>query len=312
MSLILTAVLLGKLPLVVRTYDSAGVSARVFVRAQQSAGVSLASVGIDPIWRPCHATGCISRPKPREIAIRFVKATSFSEPGSLGFAAVDIAERAGTLATIYVDRVDRLADLSGGDRGELMGLAMAHEIGHLLLGTADHAAVGLMRATWRGDEIRRKLPLDWMFNQSEADEMRLRLAARVDDTPVVEAVMADMHLSAAFDDPTAVFKRAKKLDPGTRVAVTVSGAPPVERYFVLIDTVELVVLKLDAPGIPKRALLNMAIDNAAWMAATYRTIYKNNGVRVGPEGVFVKEKKVADLKDVVERIPRDKLVSIDK
>ena len=122
--------------------------------------------------------------------------------------------------------------------------------------------------------------------------------------------MADVHLSAAFDDPTAVFKRAKKLDPGTRVAVTVNGAPPVERYFVLIDTVELVVLKLDAPGIPKRALLNMTIDNAAWMAATSRTVYRDNDIRVGPEGVFVKDRKVADLKDVVERIPREKLVDV--
>ena len=312
MSLILTAVLLAKLPLVVRTYDSAGVSTRVLDHAQRAAGVTLAAVGIEPIWRPCHVNGCISRPKPHEISIRFVKATTLSEPGSLGFAAVDVAQRAGTLATIYVDRVDRLADVAGGNRGDLLGLAMAHEIGHLLLGTSDHASFGLMRATWRGDEIRRKLPLDWMFSDTQAAEIRLRLAARVDDTPVVESVMADVHLSAVFDDPTLVSKRAKKLDPGTRITVTVGGAPPAERYFVLIDSVELVVLKLDAPGLPKRRLLNMAIDNAAWMAATYRVIYKDNDVRVGPDGVFVKDRKVCDLKDVVERIPREKLVSIDK
>jgi len=312
MSLILTAVLLAKLPLVVRTYDSAGVSARVLDRARESARLSLAAVGIDPIWRPCHATGCVNRPKPHEIMIRFVKATPFSEPGSLGFAAVDVAQRAGTLATIYVDRVDRLADLAGGDRGELMGLAMAHEIGHLLLGTVEHAPFGLMRATWRGDEIRRKLPLDWMFSGSQAGEMRLRLVARVEGVPVVESVIAKAHLSAVLDDPTTVYKRAKQLAPGTRVTVTVTGATPVERYFVLIDTVELVVLKLDAPGIPKRRLLNMAIDNASWMAATYRTIYKDNDIRVGPDGVFVKEKKIADLKDVVERIPSEKLVSLDR
>src|SRR5512140_2312228 len=100
MSLFLTAVLVAKLPLVVRTYDSAGVPARTLDRAQQSAGVTLAAVGIDPIWRPCHATGCIGRPKPHEVVVRFVKATSYSEPGSLGFAAVDLAQRAGTLATI--------------------------------------------------------------------------------------------------------------------------------------------------------------------------------------------------------------------
>lgn len=310
MSLILTAVLLTKLPLLVRTYDSAGVSARVLDRARQSAGLTLAAVGIEPIWRPCHATGCVSRPKPHEIAIRFVKATSYSEPGSLGFAAVDLAQRGGTLATIYVDRVDTLARVAGGDDGDLLGRAMAHEIGHLLLGTIDHASFGLMRATWRADEVHRDMPLDWRFGDSEAAEMRVRLAARVEGTPVVESVIAHAHLSTVFDDPTTVYKRAKQLAPGMRVTVTVTGATPVERYFVLIDTVELVVLKLDAPGIPKRRLLGMAIDNAAWMAATYRTIYKDNDVRVGPEGVFVKDRKVCELKDVVERIPREKVIAL--
>jgi hypothetical protein len=308
MSFILAAVLLAKLPLVVRTYDSAGVSSRVLEHAQQSAGIALAAVGINPIWRPCHAVGCISKPKPHEVEIRFVKATALSERGSLGFAAVDIAERAGTLATVYVDRVDAMALAAGVDRGELLGRAMAHEVGHLLLGSVDHAPHGLMRATWRIDELRRELPLDWVFSRAEATEMRLRLAARVDDRPVVESIMADVHLLSALDDPTAVFKRAKRLDAGTRVTVTVSGgAAPFTRYFVLIDSVELVVLNVDAPGLPKRQILNMAIDNPSWMAATHRTIYKDGNVRVGADGVFVKDKKLAELKDVVERIPRERV-----
>jgi len=151
-----------------------------------------------------------------------------------------------------------------------------------------------------------------MFSERQASEMRLRLAARVDTAPVVESVMADAHLSAILDDPTVVYKRTKKLEPGTRITVAVSGAPPVDGYFVLIDSVELVVLKLDAPGLPKRRLLNMAIDNAAWMAATYRTTYKDGDIRVGPDGMFVKEKKICELTDVVQRIPREKIVSIER
>jgi hypothetical protein len=191
MSLILTAVLLANLPLVVRTYDSAGVSARVLDRAERSAGATLAAVGIDPIWRPCHVKGCVSKPKPHEVEIRFVTSTPLSEPGSLGFAAIDVGARAGTLATVYVDRVDRLAKLAGGDSGDLLGRAIAHEIGHLLMGTIDHAPFGLMRAIWSGGEIRRALPLDWMFSSGEAAELRRRLAARVDDSPVIESVVAD-------------------------------------------------------------------------------------------------------------------------
>ncbi len=190
MSLILAAVLLTKLPLVVRTYDSVGLSARTLERAHDSAGVTLASIGIEPIWRPCHAAACISKPKPHEVEVRLVTSTPLSERGSLGFAAVDVDERAGTLATVYVDRVEALAKQSGIDAGVLLGRAVAHEIGHLILGTTDHAPFGLMRATWKSDELRREMPLDWIFSEHQGAEMRLRLAARAESIPVTESVVA--------------------------------------------------------------------------------------------------------------------------
>jgi len=190
MSLILTALLVAKLPLVVRTYDSAGVEARVLEHARQSAGVTLAAAGLDPIWRPCHASGCVGTPKPHEVIVRIVRATVASERGSLGFAAVDVADHAGTLATVYVDRVEALAAQAGVDPGELLGRAIAHEIGHLLLGTAAHARSGLMRATWKTGELQRDLPLDWIFSESQGEEMRRRLAARTSGVPVVESVVA--------------------------------------------------------------------------------------------------------------------------
>ena len=65
MSLLLAAVLTANLPLVVHTYDATGVSDRAFLHARESAGVTLAAVGIDPIWRPCHVKGCVSKPRPR-------------------------------------------------------------------------------------------------------------------------------------------------------------------------------------------------------------------------------------------------------
>jgi len=254
MSLILTAVLVAKLPLVVRMYDSAGVAARVLEHARQSARTTLAAAGLDPIWRPCHASGCVGRPKAHEVVLRLVKATASSERGSLGFAAVDVVERTGTLATVYVDRVDALAAQAEVDPGELLGRAIAHEIGHLLLGTAGHARSGLMRATWKTVELQRDLPLDWIFSEGQGAEMRGRLTARASGQPVVESVVALAHLSAEVDDP----------------------------------------------------------EGDEWMAATSKTIYKDNNLRVGPGGVFVKNQKLADLEQVVECIPRDKVVSLTR
>jgi hypothetical protein len=119
-----------------------------------------------------------------------VRSTPLSERDSLGFAAVDVDQKAGTLATIYVDRVDTFAYCAGVDKGTLLGRAIAHEIGHLMLGTTTHAEHGLMRATWKSDELHRDMPLDWMFSQAEGDEMRIRLAARTDATRIPEAVIA--------------------------------------------------------------------------------------------------------------------------
>lgn len=178
-ALAVNTMLVAKLPLVVRTYDTVGLTPRAIERARASADATLAAIGIAPIWHPCHVSLCVPRPKPHDIDVRIVNSTALTPPGALGSAAVDIAQHAGTLATVYADRIAALAAASGADEGELLGRALAHEIGHLVLGTAEHARYGVMRATWTAAEIRRCLPLDcWRFSAAEGEEMRLRLLAR--------------------------------------------------------------------------------------------------------------------------------------
>jgi hypothetical protein len=182
MSSVFTTLLVANLPLVVRTYDASGLSPRMLDGMQANASVTLAAVGIRPIWRPCHVTGCVGRPKLHEIEIRIVKATAESQRGTLGFASVDVVQHEGVLGTVFADRVEALATTSGVDRAELLGRALAHEIGHLLLGTTQHAPFGLMRATWTLAELRRALPLDWVFSREQGAAMRRRLS----DSPMFD------------------------------------------------------------------------------------------------------------------------------
>jgi hypothetical protein len=71
MQLLMSALLVVNLQLVVRIYDSVGVPPADVERARASVGAILASVGIDPIWRPCHASTCTDwsagRPAIRQI-----------------------------------------------------------------------------------------------------------------------------------------------------------------------------------------------------------------------------------------------------
>ncbi|HET9834309.1 MAG TPA: hypothetical protein VFP91_21445 [Vicinamibacterales bacterium] len=125
-------------------------------------------------------------------------------------------------------------------------------------------------------------------------------------------VAALLGTSALLGADENMWKRVERFDPGTRVKITVDGGAPAERYFVQLNDMIVVLLNLSAPELPKRQLLNMAIDNPAWIAGTSKTTYRDNNLRVGPDGVFVKDKKVAELNQVVEWIPRAKVTAIDK
>ena len=83
-----------------------------------------------------------------------------------------------------------------------------------------------------------------------------------------------------------------------------------ERYFVQLTDSELVVLNLTGADLPKRQLIEMAKDNPKWMAGTGKSSYRDNNLRIGPDGVFVKDKKVGNLDEVVLHIPRTKVTAI--
>jgi hypothetical protein len=185
MQLLMAALMAVNLQLVVRVYDSVGVPPADVERARASVGAILASVGIDPIWRPCHVSTCTGPVKPHEVVLRFVRSSPGSAKDSLGSSLIDASQHAGSLGTIYADRVRALATQAGVDEGELLGRAIAHEIGHMLIGTSEHSRFGLMRAVWVTSELRRGQPSDWIFSGREGAELRQRLEART--TPMLMA-----------------------------------------------------------------------------------------------------------------------------
>lgn len=128
----------------------------------------------------------------------------------------------------------------------------------------------------------------------------------------VLALVAVVGTNVVFGADETMWKRVQRLDPGARVKITLEGAAPVERYFVQVNDTKLIVLNLSAPDLPKRQLLNMAIDNPSWIAGTSKTTYRDNSLRIGPDGLFVKNRKVAQLNQVVEWIPREKVTAVQK
>jgi hypothetical protein len=157
-------------PLSIRIYDTLHNSAATLASARAVAGAILAAGGVDTVtWRDC-STGCADPVNPargRELLVRIVRAPAGVQAGSLGCAVIDLKIGAGTLATIYGDRVSLVAARAGVAEATLLGRAMAHEIGHLLLGTSRHTTAGLMRAQWSDRELRNNAAGDWTLGKLE-------------------------------------------------------------------------------------------------------------------------------------------------
>jgi hypothetical protein len=96
----------------------------------------------------------------------------------LGFATFDVSTRRGVLATIFHDRVLTVALRADLDYQLLLGRAIAHEIGHLLLPASGHSATGLMRAIWTDDELTQNRRDDWVFAPAERDRLHVASVAR--------------------------------------------------------------------------------------------------------------------------------------
>ena len=175
----------GWTDVVVRVYDANGVMAGTNRQALDQARKALERASIDVVWRMCPASpSCDAPMAPSELAIRIVRSPvppHYSGTLPLGDAMIDTRTGTGVLATIYIDRIEWLAHRAAADSRALLGRAIAHELGHLLLATTTHGPVGLMRAHWSQEEVRRGHAHDWNFAPTELASMRRRAEARERD-----------------------------------------------------------------------------------------------------------------------------------
>jgi hypothetical protein len=177
------------LSLVVRVYDAFGVPADHLDRAHVTVGRILKDAGVTVAWRQCPCTAPVDN---GELVVRIITASPSNEPASLGFSYVDVSRKAGTLATVFADRVHALAAAAGiDDDGELLGRAIAHEVTHLLVGTREHELHGLMRGQWTTRELALPQPADWMLSDTERTNIRRAIARRSIESTLPAAVTAD-------------------------------------------------------------------------------------------------------------------------
>ena len=181
-----------KAAVTIRTYNYAALCASKLSESRAEAAHIFRQAGIVLEWVECRVPGSIDGAacmEPllvgRDLMLRLVDRAP--SPGerivALGESILDREQRGGVLMTVDVFPVRAIAERASAAVSVLLGRAIAHEIGHLLLGSPEHPRLGLMRAFWSHDELRGAKPALWGFSSREAAQMRetLRQSTRTAD-----------------------------------------------------------------------------------------------------------------------------------
>jgi len=81
-------------------------------------------------------------------------------------------------AIVFYDRVHRLCQARQSEVAPILGAAMAHEIGHLLMGSEQHSPTGMMRETWLSSDLFAAAQGLLNFRAREAALMRAEVQRR--------------------------------------------------------------------------------------------------------------------------------------
>jgi hypothetical protein len=158
----------------VRVNNYTQASPAVSAGAEHEAARILGKAGLRTVWLDCpagHSTvdsqdPCRGPLEASDIALRVLSEATQNkfQDTAFGFAVVPV------LASIYYDYV---AHLARSDDAEfeipiILGCVIAHEIGHLLLGSNSHSASGIMQGHWERGQIRHAVTGSLLFTPEQA------------------------------------------------------------------------------------------------------------------------------------------------
>jgi hypothetical protein len=108
----------------------------------------------------------------------------------LGLSVGPGGNKRGDMAYVFYYRVEELARGRSLSAADSLGHAMAHEIGHLLLGTNSHSPTGLMRARWDRSDLLRAATGWLIFTDDESERLRAEVRSRQQESGVLQAAAA--------------------------------------------------------------------------------------------------------------------------
>jgi hypothetical protein len=159
----------------VHYYNEAGIPEKALGQAIETANSVLRRAEVRVRWVDCYRQPkACQNGNALEVSIVEKASTVRNASFSMGYSLLP-AGGTGVYATVMWNRVRRYAETFDMPAIKVLGNAIAHEIGHLLLGTGEHSREGIMMPSWTGREKVSLMSGRLQFQGHEATKMRRRV-----------------------------------------------------------------------------------------------------------------------------------------
>jgi hypothetical protein len=178
------------LKITVHVFNSARIPRYELAQAEREATSILAETGVKVIWEHC-ATSVRETPSEHPCAALYDLTHLFLDielwqmvkrlglnGDMLGACTAKTDGRPHNQALVSYNRVEFIAFQWQVDRGLILGAAVAHEIGHLLLEQTSHSTVGIMRPDFSKEDFRPYNRRHLRFTDDQARAMQGEVLAR--------------------------------------------------------------------------------------------------------------------------------------
>ena len=169
----------GNAKITVLVNDEVRVAPAVLSRAEDETVRIFRLAGIEIAWVNCNAGAepdpCAQFLGANQFMVHIVQSGVTRTKCVLGESFLG-EDGTGKYADVYFERIQWAHREFEADVAQLLGRVSAHELGHLLLGTHAHSAVGIMKPQWDPPNLRRIELGVLVFTKEQSRLMKTRIA----------------------------------------------------------------------------------------------------------------------------------------
>ena len=172
----------------IRVYDYAGVNEDVLQKAEDVTTGIFQKAGVNFVWFTCarnvkfsDKASCPDAMDTTDLILSIVPhsmSKGLRGKDEVEGLAVDGPDNFSGHAWVFFDRAKEVAAKHLLNLANVLGNLMAHELGHLLLGSSSHSKIGLMRAGWSREEFIAANRGELSFSAAERERIQKGVEAR--------------------------------------------------------------------------------------------------------------------------------------